>query len=135
MHQPGRKLSSSNYRALTARDGWRRESPQEAQVSQRTEFAVIEHDRALDDVDSPFFTRSDDPSLLTDDETRALDALMERVGLRGVLDALQRLCDSRVDETFVINGRVMHHLARADDYAHASERLRNVLYDDRVRKL
>ena len=128
----GRKLSAANYERMTADDLWRRETPTEQKANNERALAVIPRDEALDDVDSPFFLSPEAASILSADELAALDSMIERHGLKNLFAALAQLLDSRVDESLVQSGRVIHHLAREDDFAHAAERVRNLTYDDRI---
>lgn len=91
-----------------------------------------------DDFDSggdAFFLRKEVSQILSDSESRALDEAIERHGLKNILLAIVQLLESRVDASHLVNGRLLHHLAREDDYSHAAERLLGLTYDARIGKL
>lgn len=136
MRLAGRKLSASNYAALTARDGWRQQSPSEHAKSQRTAMTVRE-DAAdvLDDVHSPFFAPAEIAKALSPQELTALDSILEKHGVKNLLDALVQLLESRVDSSLIHSGVLLHHLARDDVYAYAAECLQNLTFDKRIREL
>lgn len=135
MKNAGRKLSASNYRALTARESWRKMDDKAASDVQEAEFAVIPRDAALDDEHSPFFLTPDATQILDADEMRALDAMLERHGLANLIETLRQLCESRVEEENLVNGRVLYHMSREDAWSHAAERLFNLKCDERVKAL
>jgi hypothetical protein len=118
--------------AFARGEGYKVLSDSERREVSRTALSV----RAVeDDPHSEWFLRPDAESVANEDERAALDAMLERHGLINVIEALAQLLESRVDESLLVNGRLIAHLAREDAYAHAADSLRRLKYDQRIRDL
>lgn len=79
----------------------------------------------FDDHDVFALTRGIDSYVSTENQ-KALDDMIETAGVKNILHALALLLESRVDENFLQDGMLIHHLARENAFARASERIHGV---------
>lgn len=92
-------------------------------------LAVYESsDEVFDNEHSEFFLSPEVEQLLSDDEMAALDAMIDRHGVKNLLLGLSKLLVSRVDESQLHNGRVIYHLSREDAYSRAAETCESAAY-------
>lgn len=118
-----RRLTSSAYEALNQS----RLSPAETVIANHGSLAVIPSDTPddFDDHDVFALTRGID-SYVSIENQKALDTMIETAGVKNILHALALLLESRVDESFLQNGMLIHHLARENAFARASERIHGI---------
>lgn len=118
-----RKLGARTYDALNQS----RLSPAETIEANHGSLAVVPHDTPedFDDHDVFALTRGID-SYISAENQKALDAMIETAGVKNILHALALLLESRVDENFLQNGMLIHHLARENAFARASERIHGI---------
>lgn len=95
---------------------------------------AVKSDPELDSDLSEWFAKADESHVLDANELAALDSMFERHGVAHVLNAIAQLCDSRVDECLLHNGRVIHHLAREDDFAYTAEKISWLVADPRIKR-
>lgn len=114
------KLSSRSYDVLKHS----RLSHAETVDANHGSLAVVPSDTPddFDDHDVFALTRGID-SYLSDENQKALDTMIETAGVKNILHALALLLESRVDESFLQNGMLIHHLARENAFARAAERM------------
>lgn len=96
----------------------------------RAQLAVRSGNEDFDDIENEFFAKGKTISeLLSADDAKALDAMMERAGLRGVLLALVSLLESRVEDGVFRGDTLILHLSRGDRFAAAAEALQNLSFN------
>jgi len=117
------KLSAKTYEALSGSGLSRAETIDANHGS----LAVIASDEPPDFDDSDVFalTRGID-SYVSAENQKALDVMIDTAGAKNILHALALLLESRVDESFLQNGMLIHHLARENAFARAAERIHGV---------
>lgn len=115
------KLSARSYDALNQS----RLSPAETIEANHGSLAVREAPEDFDDHDVFALTRGID-SYISIENQKALDAMIDTAGVKNILHALALLLESRVDESFLQNGMLIHHLARENAFARASERIHGI---------
>ena len=115
------------HAALTSRDA-REENAREQDIN-RSQLSVIP-EQDFDDIESEFFAKGKTISdLLTPEDAKALDAMLERAGLRGLLLSLVSLLESRVTDGVFRGDTLILHLSREDRYAAAAEMLQNMAFN------